>query len=270
MVGVVNWGKLRNLMLLNNNGIESCSPSYWDKCAVAFNENMTQMEDLTKHQLSKLQLLPEYTVLDVGAGSGRLTIPLAKRTKQITAVEPSGNMLAFLKAYAEKEQTTNISYVNKSWDDSTLGVDVSPHDVVIASLSLFMVDIEKSLSKMDAAAKKQVYLFLSASKRMDEELRNVVYGDSVPEWLDYIYVYNILYDLGIFANVEIWDFEYKQSYVGLDDAVLKLTESHITLAKKEGEIREYLRGIMVEEKGKLWLTRNRKMAMIWWTKTKQL
>lgn len=267
MVDVVNWSELRKFTLLSTHRIELCKTSYWDKHAVSCNENMAQLNELTETQLNKLQLLPDHTVLDIGAGSGRITIPIAKRAKQVTAVEPAGNMLTLLKANAQKEQTTNILYVNKSWDELALGIDVLPHDVVVASLSLFMVDIESALLKMDAAAKSGVYLFLSASKWMDEEMQNIIYGHSIPSDSDYIYIYNILHDLGILANVEIWNYESKQSYSGLDDAVSKFTELYSILPAKEGELREYLRQILVEEKGKVWLKRKRKMAMIWWTKT---
>jgi ubiquinone/menaquinone biosynthesis C-methylase UbiE len=269
MMRVANWGKLRKPMLLSANEIELCSPSYWDKCAVAFNENMTQLEDLTRQQISRLRLSPESTVIDVGAGSGRLTIPLAKRVEQITAVEPSGNMLAFLKANAQKEQVTNISYVNKSWDELTLGFDVYPHDVIIASLSLFMVDVEAALLKMNEAAKKQVCLYVSATNSANDELQKIIYCDSIPPWLDYMYICSILHDLGIFANVELLDFEHKQNYVSLDEAVEKLAETHRTQPEKEEKIRDYLRRALVEEEGKFWLKRNKKMAIIWWTKTNQ-
>ena len=38
------------------------------------------------------------SVLDIGAGSGRWTIPLAKKAKIVSAVEPSGDMLEKLRS----------------------------------------------------------------------------------------------------------------------------------------------------------------------------
>ncbi|MCW4011022.1 MAG: class I SAM-dependent methyltransferase [Candidatus Bathyarchaeota archaeon] len=264
---LVNWAELRKSTLINTRRIESCTPCYWDKCASGFNQNVPYMGDLTKNQLHRLKLKPADTVLDVGAGTGRITIPVAKRVKQVTALEPSKNMLDLLKENAEKENVTNITYLNRPLE--ALSVDsVGVHDVVIASFSLFMVDIEKELAKMDTLAKKRVYLFLSASQWMDQELQNIVYGDSIPASPDYIYIYNILHDLGILANVEIWNYNAVRSYNDLADAVTKFTETYRIPPEKEGELREHLRRILVKDQGKLWLNRKRKTATIWWTKHK--
>ena len=59
-----------------------------------------------------------------------------------------------------KEGITNISCVQKKWEDVDLSQDLDgQYDVVIASLSLTMHDIRAALEKMDAASRKYVYLF---------------------------------------------------------------------------------------------------------------
>ncbi|MGB9915700.1 MAG: class I SAM-dependent methyltransferase [Candidatus Bathyarchaeales archaeon] len=263
----INWEEMWRIMLLDTYRTEIYKTSYWDKHANEFNENMVYMGDLTKSQLDKLPLLPEYTVLDVGAGPGRLTIPVAKRVKQVIALEPSKNMLELLKANARKESIKNIHYINSSLEDLHDYDYNSLCDVVIASFSLFMVDIKKALVKIDSLAKKGVYLFLSASKWMADELQKIIYGETVFIWPDYIYIYNILHNLGIFANVEVWSYDSTKSYQSIDDAVSNFMELYHIPAKKEGKLREYLDRILVENKGKLWLSRKMKVAMIWWTKT---
>jgi len=269
MTGIINWSQLRQTMLLNTHRIEFSNSNYWDKLASSYNESTAQMNDLTQKQLNRILLLSEYTVLDVGAGTGRLTIPLAKRAKHVTALEPSANMMALLKINAQKNVINNIDYVNASIENVDTGV-VEPHDIVISSFSLLMVDVEKALLKMNAMATKGVYLFLSASKWMDENLQNVVYGKGLSDAYssDYIYVYNILHDLGVLANVDIWDFKSQQCYKNLNDAELKLMELYHIQAKKHEELLAYLSKTLVpDDTGKLWLYRKKKAAMIWWTKT---
>ncbi|MCW4017624.1 MAG: class I SAM-dependent methyltransferase [Candidatus Bathyarchaeota archaeon] len=266
MVEAVNWVELRQQMILETNRIRCCTPSYWNNCAQAFSEKVVRLYDLTEKQLSKLPLLPDYTVLDVGAGTGRITIPVAKRVKHVTAVEPSKNMLALLKANLQKEQLNTVQCLNRSLEDLRVGVDVALHDVVIASFSLFMVDIEKELAKLDALASRSVYLFLSASDWVDREIQGLVYRSSVPVKLDYIYVYNILHDMGILANVEIWDYESPRFYDSLDESVSKFAEQYSISSDKNGELKAYLKRTLREVNGKFWQNRTRKTATIWWTK----
>jgi SAM-dependent methyltransferase len=254
-------------MLFHTRRIEFSAISYWDKQAAAFNE--AQMEDLTQKQLSRLLLLPKYTVLDVGAGAGRLTIPIAKCTRQVTALEPAANMMALLKENAQKEHISNIEYVDGSIEELDAAA-IGSHDIVLASFSLLMVDVEKVLLKMDAAASKGVYLFVSVSKWMNEEIQDILYGKGVssPDLPDYIYIYNILHDAGILANVDIWDFQTQQSYNSLDDAAARFTHVYRIPADKQAELKVYLtKTLLQDDNGKFWLNRKRKAAMIWWTKT---
>ncbi len=269
MNGIINWNQLRNEMLLNTRRVEFSKPRYWDKQAKAFDENASHMGDLTQKQLNRLLLQSEYTVFDVGAGTGRLTIPLAKRVKHVTALEPSPNMLALLKYNAQKENINNIDYINSSIEELDI-TTIEPIEIVTASFSLIMVDIEKALLKMNDIATKGVYIFLSASKWMGEEIQKIVYGNgySSPYLSDYIYVYNILHDVGILANVDIWAYQSNQSYNDLADAVSKFMEQYRVPAEKQDELKKYLSKTLVQDnKGKFWLNRERKAAMIWWTKT---
>lgn len=268
MEDVVNWSENRKSMLLSTHRIKSCNPNYWDKCAVDFNDNTAHMHELTTDQINRLPLTTEHTVLEIGAGTGRITIPVAQRVKQVTAVEPSARMLAFLRANAEKEHVHNISYIHKPWEELNEAA-VSPHDFVIASFSFFMVDVAKELVKMNTLANERVYLFLSASNWMDKEIQTVVYDDVCPMVLaDHIYIYNILNELGITANIEVWNYASSQQYRDLDDAVSKVMGLYSAPPKKEPQMREYLRKILVaDDEGWLWLKQTKKVAMIWWAKT---
>ena len=151
MAGIIDWSQLRQNTLLSSQRIELYNPSYWDKEANAVNENMTQWVELTKKQLKRLPLSSEVTVLDVGAGTGRMTLPMAKRVKHVTALEPSKNMLITLRDNARKQLIFNIHYVNKTLEelDST-----TSYDWVVASFSLFMLDIKTALIKMNALSSK--------------------------------------------------------------------------------------------------------------------
>jgi len=267
MVNIINWVELRKLMLSSTHRLECTNASYWDKCASNYNENTKQMSELTQNQLSRIQLQPEDSVIEIGAGNGRLTIPIAKKAKTVTALEPSKNMIGFLKINAQNASTHNIDFINKSLEDLSTGDKVTSFDVVIASFSFFMLDMEKALAKMDSLASKRVYLFLSASRWLDDsELQKLVHHEATSFWADYVYVYNVLYDLDITANVDIWNYTSKQGFNSMTEAVSRFSEIYSIPSTKECALKTYLQKNLVEENGKLWLIRKRKAAMISWTK----
>jgi ubiquinone/menaquinone biosynthesis C-methylase UbiE len=267
MESIVDWNRRRQSMLLTTQRIKTCNPNFWDKCAFDFNHNSIHMQDLTKDQLRKMNLTPEQTVLEIGAGNGRITIPLSKKVKHVTAVEPSKNMLAFLRENIQKENITNVSYINKPWEQVNQE-SVHAHDMVLASFSLFMFDIAKNLQKMDALAKKCVYLFLSASNWIDKEIQEIIYDRKTPSVLsDHTYIYNILLQLDIRANLQTWKYKLKRTYSNYDDAIKRFMDLYNISPEKKGLIRKYLQEKIVEKKEGLILEQTKQVAMIWWIKT---
>jgi len=106
---------------------------FWNKRARQYNESLKDNERPEKI-ISKLDIDPSHTVLDIGAGPGTLTIPLAKKVKHVTVVEPSSGMLACLNENAVNEGLNNITCINKKWEDAIPGEDLDKYDVVIASI----------------------------------------------------------------------------------------------------------------------------------------
>lgn len=273
MPGIINWNEIWKLMRLSSplrKSREEDAGTLGDKYAKQCNESMMQSQSKKRaeKQISKMELNHEYTVLDIGSGPRRLAIPIAKCVKSVSAIDPSKAMLVYLQENMEKGDVKNITCINKRWEDIELGVDIEPHDVVIASGSLVMLDMQEALAKIDAAVKRYVYLISSAGKCMNEELWKVRYGES--PFADYIYLCNILHDMEIYANVEISDSEIEQRYKSLDEAVNKWKKMHDLPLEKEVILREHLSKMLVKDEndGKLCLKRKSKSAMIWWKKEK--
>jgi SAM-dependent methyltransferase len=262
--GAIDWVQLRENMILTTKRIELYNPTYWNKEANVVNENLTHWAELTKKQVKQLPLSSEFSVLDVGAGTGRMTLPIAKRVRHVTALEPSKKMLTTLRENAREQQVFNIFCINETLE--LLEINCS-YDLVVASFSLFMFDIKSALLKMNSLASKGIFLFLSASPWVDAELQKALYGKVRP-WSDFVFIYNILHDAGILANVTISDYEIKQGFTDLEDAVLKYSQTCRIPVEKKNSLREYLRTNLVEENEKLWCNCKRKMATIWWTKSK--
>ena len=126
----------------------------WDNVAPKF-KNQRGKNDYPKKLLEKIKLDADDTVLDIGCGSGIITIPLAQKARKVTALDISRKMLQLLEENAVEECLTNINPVNRRLEDVLLTRDIEPHDVVVASRSLNGVyNIKQMLEEINKIAKK--------------------------------------------------------------------------------------------------------------------
>lgn len=94
-------------------------------------------------------------VIDVGAGGGRIAVPLARRVRELVAVEPSESMREVLKRAAGEHGVHNIDIVATMWEEA----EVAPAKVVFAAHVTYSVPrIEPFLRKMDRASTHRIAL----------------------------------------------------------------------------------------------------------------
>jgi len=191
----------------------------WDKIAPKFNEWM-KTDDYPHILASKIHKEPDYSVLDLGCGNGSITLEVAKHVKHVTAVDMSYEMLKLVKKNANKKGISNIEYMQSSIED--LDPDkIGQYDVVIASRSLGNVlNLKKELKKIDNIARKYVYMthWSATSHQFEKDLSEII---GVPHCIspDYMYVYNMLYQMGIYASLDPIECISRHIYQDLDDAV---------------------------------------------------
>ena len=114
----------------------------------------------------------EATVLDIGAGTGSLALPLAAAGKSVTALEPSAAQVERLRRKMNGEGIENITVVCQRWEDAEIET-IGRHDVVIASHSLFMMDLPAALRKMLDVAARQVFLVHLGSHDLQRPIREI-------------------------------------------------------------------------------------------------
>jgi len=154
-------------------------------------------DPLLEHILGRLT--PEMTVLDIGAGIGRWTLPIARAARHVTAVEPVAGMRHVLVERAASQGITNLKVVDVPW----LEAEVLPHDVTIAAHATYTTpDLLRFVRKMDAGARRTCYLALRvpAHDGVIGELSERLRG----RWHDspnFIVGYNLLLSAGFYANV---------------------------------------------------------------------
>lgn len=107
-------------------------------------ENLIPPEAL----ISQMPIQENHTLLDVGAGSGVFTIPMAESTSsKVYAMDPDGRMLSVIKDKAKEKGLTNIELIQDYIENLSLQNDSV--DFVMASLTLHEVSsLSKALSNI--------------------------------------------------------------------------------------------------------------------------
>lgn len=222
--------------------------------------------------LDRIEVKPEWTVLDIGSGPGTLAIPLSARAKSVTSLDISSAMLTRLKTKADKAGIRNIRCINSSMQDAFTNHQVGTHDVVVASRSLMLDDIKKVLVNINALANQAAYITLPVVHLpFDWEIYRII-GRAGKKHPPYIYAYNMLYQMGIQANVEILCSRVVSRFNRVDEAVEVLQRRNDPFDEPELiRLREYLEKQFSVLKGTSVFTfeGKSKWALIWWRKADQ-
>ncbi len=247
--------------------------AHWDKRAAAYRRVTRDERSATEQELAILGVQSGETVLDMGAGTGRLAVPVARTAAHVTALDPSEGMLAILRERMAAEGLTNYSCLRKRWEDATIGRDVEPHDIVVAAFSLGFYDLAAALEKLDAAARRAVYIFWHAGEWRNPgemALYRTVFGDEASGekgYPDYIFPVNILHDAGIYPNVRIYRAVWDAVYDSVEDAARTWAAMHNPGMEDLAPVREYFaRALRKDGSGKYIETAVRPTAAVWWEK----
>src|SRR5918999_5182540 len=88
---------------------------HWQDYAHMFRMDPYRSEDALLNRLRE-EISPRHTVVDVGAGGGRLALPLALQCQQVVAVEPSPSMASVLLQQAAEYGINNVSLIQARWE----------------------------------------------------------------------------------------------------------------------------------------------------------
>lgn len=215
------------------------------------------------------QIKPWMTVLDVGPGPGKYTLPLAKLASRVVAVEPSEQMAGFLQRNIESQGIENVTIVRQRWEEA----DVEAADVVLCSHVLYDVeDIEPFLIKLDEHANGFCFIAHHTGQYdpLFRELWQRVYGEErrpMPVFADLLLV---LGELGIPAVAAgTMQPQMRLSFATMDEAVEYCTE-RMALSYSDPANRNLMRaylGDLLEMIGdRLYAPPSSDIGVAWWTK----
>lgn len=197
------------------------SEFYFKRLGCKFGQTDSLKSDGLMIELNRLKrfITKDSAVLEIGAGTGRLAIPLGREAKRVVAIEPARASMRLLKENAAREDLTNMDFVECLWSDFEPS---EKYDLVYSAWSAGASD-PPSLMKMHNASKGHCALELTASPFWESDFYSQVYPLAFSEEYrsggSYLNILTTLYEYGIYANLETWRFERETKYESIDDAL---------------------------------------------------
>ena len=171
----------------------------WDKRASGMNLNVHK-SFYVKTFIDKIDTTNASSLLDVGCGPGTITLAIASKMQKVYALDYSEGMLDCVKNNCKEKKLSNVVTIHKSWEDNW--DDVPKADIVVASRSMEVKDIKDALIKLNSKANKRVYLTTKVGGSfIDKQILNQLKREIYPR-PDYIYLLNVLHNMGIYAKVD--------------------------------------------------------------------
>jgi SAM-dependent methyltransferase len=279
--GEIDWNEVWKARQLRHEAAKMFKdPTHdWDRRenAQRYNENSKgEFDARVMMTIAGLRITPQSRVLDIGAGPGTLAIPLALRVKEITAIEPGKGMVDLLNENMKKEGITNITCIEKRWEDIDIKNDLSgKYDIVLSSLSLTMDDIRQSLAKMDTASSEYVYIYWFADPPFWEKM----YIDLWPALHDEMYypgpkadcLFNVLYQMEIYPNIEMLPLDKIYRFSTRKKLVEFFQNRFAAKTKKQRKVLDaYLSPLIRTEGNEVVISGNSLLAKVWWKKSGNL
>lgn len=206
---------------------------FWTSRRARWFNQAVQISDFPAQTLKALEpvLVGCRSVLDVGAGVGALTLPLARSVEAVTAMEPSPAMLEALRENLAHAHLRNVTCIPAAWGKT----DVPPHDLIlVANVSPIFTDLLGFLTTAEPLARRAIALVQNVGPGTEKfyfgELYPLLLGRPCLGRDDYLKTVTLLHSLGIYADVQIIGYHFDQPFADLAEAVdfwkeqMRLTE----------------------------------------------
>jgi methyltransferase family protein len=235
----------------------------WYRRAVARSDYGAAVIGTLAHALADCE-----SALDVGAGCGALSLPLAGRLRHVTALEPAPAMAKALRHETAARGLANVEVVEAAWGEAPL----SPHDLVLcAHVGELLRPGAAFLREVSGAARRWVALVRDASPELGEAADKFFFGELYPRLLGRPYetgcpkpmeTVERLQVLGITPEVTAIRYRSDQPFDDLEEAC-DFWQEYLGLAP--GAERAFLRSYLAErlireEEG--WLAPYTKRALV--------
>lgn len=243
---------------------DAAEEAFWSQHALTY-DNTQKLVDYAPHVADKIRhLLGEvHTVLEIGCGTGKFTIPLAKHFDEIIGLDLSEHMLAQLQRKLDTKNLTHVHTMRGKWEDAH--IEPGKIDGIFLVNALYrMLDLRTCLRKMNETAKESVVLVWTQPRSRFEQLfrRLNMSGEGVRR--DYIYLLLIMYEMGIDPSVEFMDVVKRVTYPTLDGLYQSIRAAIPERTFDEHLVSEFIDEHVTEEGEVVTLQFEQKVAFIQW------
>jgi SAM-dependent methyltransferase len=276
MSPLINWEEIRQLSMPPGppRDPEGAAGNMWDRSADMYNQMAKMEKTYTLNQIKAFETTSNDTVLDIGCGPGRISVPMAQRAKSVTALDSSEKMLAYCQQNAREAGVTNLNARLLDWKDAVVGENLEQHDIVIASRSPGMSDI-KRISRF--ARKYAVVIAWANAPNIPTIIGDLFKGVDearktppmrINRDVGYNVTYNIIYDAGYDPNIRIVTDGFTQDFTSRQEAYGELWK----LREVPGEIPPVFKQnvdkwLTDSRTGGVTFRRETRSFVIWWDPT---
>lgn len=177
--------------------------AFWEEHAPTYDDEIGPDPASRAALIGRLQATD--SVLEVGCGTGRFTLPMAQTVESITALDHAPAMLEQLRERLNQDDIHNVEILQEEWETAT----VPKHDVVVAAWCLYrQPNLLSALEKLIQATNRQLLILDSAAgdpphQNDLSEIFDVDDSKSVPRALYYA---GALWQLGYYPDLQVlWE-----------------------------------------------------------------
>lgn len=246
----------------------------WNRLARYYDQISKLEAGYTLNQLDCLDISPEDTILDIGCGPGRISVPVALRAKSVTALDAFNAMLEICAENARSARVNNISTVLIDWKNAVIGENIQKHDIVIASRSVGLTDP----NKLNAAANKYAVmigwapvhspsigtLFDGVAEACTMKFSNE--NDPIRRYIfGYQHAFNQVYEMGALPNVRVVKDGFSRHYSTRKEAYCDLATLQEFPSEKQRQFENNVDLFLTQEAdGSVTYRCERWSYVLWW------
>ena len=208
---------------------------FWESFAERFRPEPSRTDDPVVQRLLR-EVEPRHTVIDVGAGGGRLALPISLHCRQVVAVEPSASMASILEEEAQRAQRDNIVLVASSWEE----VETEAADIVLCVQVLYTAkDVVPFVRKLEAHAREKVLvvLFENPPQFQAHPLWPGVHGQARLRLPCLRELMQVLWEMDIFPDLEMLTPQESRGFESRERALQQMGPRLLVAPGTEGERR---------------------------------